>query len=136
MNYDLFTLPNFLQYVCVCVWVYTCLCFYVFLCVYGFCVVPVRMYVHLLTYISFLADQDPSYCTADRRDRAKQPTASCEGRQVIGNFALLPVHSHEGYIPPSNTQMHQQMKLHNYFNSDSLHFGLIMGDSLISSTII
>jgi hypothetical protein len=61
------------------------------------------MYAHPLKRMSFLADQDPSYGTADRRKRAElskeQPAASSQGRQVIGNFALLPVYSHVGFIP-------------------------------------
>jgi fatty acid desaturase len=72
MSYDLYTWSHVLQYVCVCIWVYTYLCFSVFLCVYGFCIVPVRMYAHPLKRMSFLADQDPSYGTADWRERAEQ----------------------------------------------------------------
>jgi hypothetical protein len=98
------------------------------------------MYSYLLKCISFLAGQDHSFGKSDRRERAElskeQPAAPSQGRQVIGNFALLHVYSHVGHIPAANTQMQQQMRLHKNFNSDILHFEFILGESLASSTII
>jgi hypothetical protein len=88
------------------------------------------MIAHLLKHISFKADKDPSSGVADRRERAEllkeQPPAFSQGRLVIEIFALL-VYSHAGYVPPANTQIYRQMKLHNNFNSDSLTLWVYSG---------
>jgi hypothetical protein len=60
------------------------------------------------------------WLTGERDELSKgQPAASFHGRQVIGIFALLLVYSHGGYFPLANTQIHQMMKLHNNFSSNS-----------------
>jgi hypothetical protein len=99
--------------------------------VYGFYIGPVRMHAHLLKSILFLADQDTSYGTADKRERAELSkegsSASSKWRQVIGNFALLSVYSHGGYIPPAKTQIHQLIKLYNNFKSESFTVWIYSG---------